>query len=95
VPFNANVIHNWIQDSAGHHVSFDDLFQQAIVGTGGTVSSPDQFDAWLTQHHYSQWVSYQPNTWFWHFQAVEACGYALLALVLAVATVLILRRRAV
>lgn len=95
VPFNANVVSDWIQDPAGHHVGFDQLFQQAIVGSGGTIPSPDQFNAYLAQHHYSQWVSYRPNGWFWHFQTVEASGYALLAILLAVATVLLLRRRAV
>jgi ABC-type transport system involved in multi-copper enzyme maturation permease subunit len=95
VPLNANVITNWIQDSAGHHVGFDQLFQQAIVGNGGKIPTSDQFSAWMTQHHYSQWVSYQPNSWFWHFQTVEASGYAVVAILLAVATVLVLRRHAV
>jgi hypothetical protein len=95
VPFNANVITNWIQNPAGHHASFDPLFQQAIAANSGTIPSPDQFQAYLTTHHYSQWVSYQPNNWFWHFQIIEASGYAILAILLAVATVLILRRRAV
>jgi ABC-2 family transporter protein len=95
VPFNATVVNRWFQDAAGHHVGFDQLFQQAIVSNGGTPPSPDQFDAYLTQHHDSQWVSYRPNGWFWHFQTVEASGYAILALLLAVATVLVVRRRAV
>jgi hypothetical protein len=95
VPVNATRIGNWIQDSAGHHADFDQLFQQAIVGNSGTVPSPIEFDAYLAQHHYSQWVSYRPNSWFWHFQTVEASGYAFLAVLLAIATVLILRRRAV
>jgi hypothetical protein len=95
VPVNADVIGNWIQDSSGHHASFDSLFQQAIVRDHGTIPSPGQFDTWMTQHHYSQWVSYQPNSWFWHFQTIEASGYAILAVLLAIATVLILRHRAV
>ncbi|MDX6214948.1 MAG: hypothetical protein QOG99_532 [Frankiales bacterium] len=95
VPFNANVLHSWIQDPSGRHVSNDDVFQQAIVGNGGRIPTPDQFEAWTAQHHYSQWVSYQPNSWFWHFQTLEASGYAILALLLAAGTVLILRRRAV
>ena len=95
VPLNANVISEWIQDTAGHHSTFDQLFPQAIAGNGGTIPSPDQFNAWLTQHHYTQWTSYQPNNWFWHFQTVEASGYAILAVLLAAATVLLLRRRAV
>lgn len=95
VPFNAAVVNHWFQDAAGHHVGFDQLYQQAIIGNGGTPPSPDQFNAYLAQHHYSQWVSYRPDGWFWHFQTVEASGYAILAIVLAVATVLVLRRRAV
>jgi hypothetical protein len=59
------------------------------------ANTPDQLNAYMDQQHYSQWVSYRPNGWFWHFQTVEASGYALLAILLAVATVLVLRRRAV
>jgi ABC-type transport system involved in multi-copper enzyme maturation permease subunit len=94
VPFNATVVNHWFQDAAGHHVGFDQLFQQASAGNGPPLS-PDQFNAYLAQHHYSAWVSYRPNGWFWHFQTVEASGYAILAILLAVATVLILRRRAI
>jgi hypothetical protein len=95
VPFNATVVSNWIQDPAGHHQDFDHLFQQAIVDNRGSIPSPEQFNAWMTQHHYAQWVSFRPNGWFWHFQTVEASGYAIVAVLLAVATVLILRKRAV
>jgi hypothetical protein len=95
VPLNATVVNQGLQDAAGHHVGFDQLFQQATAGNGGTPPSPDQFNAYVPQHHYSQWVSYRPNDWFWHFQTLEASGYALLAILLAVATVLVLRRRAV
>jgi ABC-type transport system involved in multi-copper enzyme maturation permease subunit len=95
VPFNASVVNHWFQDAAGHHVSFDQLYQQAIVGNDGTLPTPGQFNAYLAQHHDTQWVSYRPNGWFWHFQTVEASGYAILAILLAVAAVLVLRRRAV
>jgi hypothetical protein len=95
VPFNATIISHWYQDAAGHHVGFDQLFQQAIVSNGGISPSPDQFSTYLSQHHDSQWVSYLPNGWFWHFQTVEAGAYTALAVLLAAATVLILRRRAV
>lgn len=91
-PANASVVNQWIQDTAGHHFSFDQVFGQASAANGQL--SPDQFNAYLTQHHYSQWLSYRPNNWFWHFQTVEASSYALLALLLAAATLLLLRRRA-
>jgi ABC-type transport system involved in multi-copper enzyme maturation permease subunit len=95
IPFNANAINHWIQNSDGQHVSPDQVFQQAIASNGGTIPSPDQFETWMTNHHYSQWVSYQPNGWFWHFQTVEASAYVILAILLALATVLVVRRRAV
>ena len=94
VPLNATVISHWLQDPAGRHVGFDDLFQQATLSNGGNPPSPGQYNAYLAQHHISAWVSYRPNNWFWHFQTVEASGYVILAVLLAVATVLILRRRA-
>lgn len=95
VPVNADVVNHWVQDAAGHHVSFDQVEFQAITANGGTPPTPDQFDAYMTQHHYSQWVSYRPNNWFWHFQTVEATDYTIFALLLAITTVLALRRRAV
>jgi len=67
----------------------------AIAATGGDRSSADEAHAYLTQHHYTQWVSYLPNSWFWHCQILEATGYTVLAALLAVATVFRLRRRAV
>ena len=94
MPYNANVIHTWLQNAAGHHVSFDQVQQQVIAAYRGTPPPLDQFNAWMAEHHISEWVSYQPNKWFWHYQTIEATGYLVLAVLLALATVLILRRRA-
>ncbi len=95
VPFNATIISHWYQDAAGHHVGFDQLFQQAVASNGGNLPSPDQLNTYLAQQHVSGRVSYLPNNWFWHFQTVETAGYTILAVILALATVLVLRRRAV
>lgn len=94
VPFNANLINVWEQNASGHHVSFDQIEQQAIAANRGSPPPLHQFQAWMTQHHYTEWVSYQPNRWFWHFQTIEATVYIIVAVLLAVATVLLLRRRA-
>jgi hypothetical protein len=94
-PMNVSVISHWYQNAAGHHVSFQQIWNHVVIATAGRLPSPDQFQAYLTENHYSQWASYRPNGWFWHFQTIEASGYAILALLLAVATVLVLRRRAV
>lgn len=95
VPLNADVVGSWLQDPAGHHASFQHVEDQAIAANGGNVPTSADLDAYLTRHHYSQWVSYRPDGWFWHFQIIEAAGYASLAIVLAAATVLLLRRRAI
>jgi hypothetical protein len=49
----------------------------------------------LTQHGYTQWVSYQPGSRFWSFQWIEA-GWllALSALLIAIAVWLVRRRAA-
>lgn len=93
ITLNADVVSHWTQDAAGQHLDDQQLFDQATVANGGTSPSPQQFHAYLTQHHYSQWASYRPNDWFWHYQILEASGYTILALLLAVATVLLVRRR--
>jgi ABC-type transport system involved in multi-copper enzyme maturation permease subunit len=94
VPFNADVVGHWVQDATGQHVSSQQLFGQATVASGGSPS-PQQYQAYLTQHHYSQWVSYRPDVWFRHFQNLEASAFAVVAVLLAVAAVLLLRRRTV
>jgi hypothetical protein len=95
VPFNADVVGHWIQDASGHHISDQQLFGQATATNGGALPTQAQYHAYLTQHHFTQWVSYRPNDWFWHFQLLEASGYAIAAVLLAAVTVLMVRRRTV
>ncbi len=84
----------WIQDGAGRHLSTDAVTGLLNRARATGVSTPAQFDAWLAKRHYTQWVSYQPNNRFWHFQLIEAGSLVVLALVLAAASVWWLRRRA-
>lgn len=55
----------------------------------GTADSGESLDRWLVQHHYTQWVKYEPATRFWHFQTIGAAVYAVVALALCAATVLV------
>jgi hypothetical protein len=48
----------------------------------------------LARHGYHQWISYQPESRFWHFQLIEGGWLLALALLLGVATVWLVRRRA-
>ena len=88
---HAWVINSWVQDGAGHHLNPGRVFDQARA-TG--VDSPDGFTAWMSQHGYTNWISYQPESRFWHFQIVEASAYVTLALLLGGATIWWLHRRA-
>jgi hypothetical protein len=49
--------------------------------------------AWLTRLHDSFWVSYQPGSRYWLFQSILAGGTLLAALLLAVATIALIRHR--
>jgi hypothetical protein len=50
--------------------------------------------AYLSAHHYKQWWLYQPQSRYWHFQFIEGGWLLALSLILIVATVWLVRRRA-
>ena len=58
---------------------------------GNSNISPAQC---LTQHGYTQWVSYQPGSRFWPFQWIEGGWLLALSVLLLAATVWLVRRRA-
>ena len=55
---------------------------------------PSAQPGWLASHHLTPWVSYQSAGRFWAFQGIEGGAAVLLALLLAAATVWLVRRRA-
>lgn len=91
-PLQDWTISSWYQDAAGHHLGNDQLVTLARQANG--VRDRDTFTSWLSDHGYTSWVSYQPDSRFWNFQTVEAGAYVLLALVLAAAALQWVRRRA-
>jgi hypothetical protein len=84
------VIHNWVQDPAGHHIARAQLLQAARAGGANSI---DGFNTWMAQHHYTNWVSYQPDDRFWHFQTIEGAAYLVLAVLLGAATIWWIRHR--
>jgi hypothetical protein len=78
------VVHNWIQDPTGRHLGRLQLLQAARAAGANTS---DAFNSWLAQHHYVNWVSYQPDSRFWHFQTIEAAAYLIVTLLLGAATI--------
>jgi hypothetical protein len=84
------VIHNWIQDSAGRHIGSTQLLSAARAAGANTREA---FNTWMAQHHYTNWVSYQPESRFWHFQTIEGAAYLVLAGLLGATTIWWIRHR--
>jgi hypothetical protein len=91
-PLRDWTLRSWYQDAAGHHLGAAQLTQLASQATG--VQDRGSFSTWLGAHGYTSWAAYQPDSRFWHFQAVEAGGYVVLALLLAAATLRWVRNHA-
>jgi hypothetical protein len=62
---------------------------RGIIVPGNTAAS-----RWLSLHHYTFWVSYQPASRFCIFQGIEGAVLIGLAALLALATVRVVRHRA-
>ena len=58
------------------------------------TSKPGSNEApWMSLHHYTYWLSYQPADRFWYFQAITGAALAALATAFAVMTVWLVRSR--
>ena len=89
---------NWIL-SQGYTKAGRPIGQPAveqIIREAPTASSQKGFDPthYLTQHGYTVWTHYQPAARFWRFQWIEGGWLLALSLLLLVATVWLVRRRA-
>jgi hypothetical protein len=58
------------------------------------TTSPSALSARLAHLGYTERVSYQPESRFWHFQLIEAGWLLALALLLGAATVWLVRHKA-
>ena len=64
----------------------------SAVGPG--KPPPETITQCLVQHGYTQWTSYQPGSRFWSFQWIEGGWLLALSLLVIVATVWLVHRRA-
>jgi hypothetical protein len=95
-PASAWVLGSFYTGSNGQSVSqstIDHMMQQAPASVQNSPD-PNSFQAWLSLHHYTQWISYQPAARFWPFQLIEGGWLLALSLILIAATVWLVRRRA-
>ena len=70
----------------GHRLS-DSAVNHLLDKYTGTGS------AWLTRLHDTFWIAYQPGSRYWLFQLILAGGTLLAALLLAAATIALIRHR--
>jgi hypothetical protein len=60
----------------------------------GATATTSALQARLARRGYTEWISYQPESRFWHFQLIEGGWLLALSLILLAATVWLVRRRA-
>lgn len=91
-PATGMTVDQWVVDPDGHRLTSAQIDSLDVLAGPDMVNKHQTFHSWLTQHHYSSWVSYQPDTRFWHFQIVETTGYLVGAVLLAAIALWWIRR---
>ncbi len=89
---SAWVLSSWTTGSGGRQVSpatFDSVVPPSIQNSTQANALPD----WMSQHHFTQWWSYQPLSRYGHFQLIEGGWLLALSVLLIAATVWMVGRR--
>jgi hypothetical protein len=94
-PAGSWFVRDWITGPGGHELSATAVYNlesrmNAAMAKSGKKAGGT---AWLSAHHYVQWLSYQPAGRFWYFQVIAAAVLVALAIVSALTTVWLIRRR--
>src|SRR5258708_36127746 len=92
VASDAWVIDGGFVDSAGHHLSDQQVFGPCEQNTGLGLDKQSIFQC-IHDRGISQYITYQPADRFWPFQAIETALYVVVALGLLGFTVYWVRRR--
>ena len=90
------VVSQWWTGPGGHQASQGTIraLAQSAPSSVQNAKVDTALTQWLGRRGYTQWMSYQPESRFWHFQLIEGGWLLALALLLATATVLLVRDRA-
>jgi hypothetical protein len=94
-PAGSWLVRGWITGPGGHQLSTTaaDNLQNRMYAATTKAGNKNDPSAWLSLHHYAYWLSYQPAGRFWYFQATAAAVLITLAIVFALMTIWLVRRR--
>jgi hypothetical protein len=84
-PAGSWVLDGWFAGRNGHRLTGAALNPLYLL-------KARQQQAWVGRHHVSVWISYQPGHHYWALQGLESSVLLILALTLAAATVVLIRR---
>ncbi len=85
-PAGSWTLATWFTDRTGHRLAGTAL--NPMYGLKVTAQQ-----AWLTSHHDTLWMAYQPADRFWVLQGIEGGTMLILALLLGAATIWLVRLR--
>jgi len=95
-PAGSWLVRGWITGPTGHVLSTsaaNNVLGRAYNATDKNFAN-NAVPQWLSIHHFTYWVSYQPMSRFWVFQAVAGMVLIGLAALFLFATIAVLGRRA-
>jgi hypothetical protein len=94
-PAGSWLVRGWITGPGGHELGATaaDGVQNRMYAAMANAGKKADPAAWLSAHHYVQWLSYQPAGRFWYFQGIAAAALVALAIGFALTAVWLIRRR--
>lgn len=92
-PAGSWLVRGWITGPGGYQLSTTaaNNLQNRLNAAASKPGSNEA--AWMSLHHYTYWLSYQPADRFWYFQAITGAALAALATAFALMTVRLVRSR--
>jgi len=92
-PVGSWLVRGWITGPGSYQLSSTAVGNLQNRMNAATSKSGTSEAAWMSLHHYTYWLSYQPADRFWYFQVITGAALAALATAFAMMTVWLVRSR--
>lgn len=89
-PRHSWIVQTWVTSPGGNRYYTTATLWSSLLGRHPAAERRP--GAWLAAHHFSSWVSYQPGSRFWSFEAILAAALVIAAALLCWATLRVIRR---